>query len=373
MSNRSVCRWAALSLSNIASIFFPDLLGREQSSFEHKLVTVSSTKPRDAVRSWLDIQKVPEADHVTVFTSWEQMLEQGDFDIVYISSPHSLHYQHILKALSCNRNVLVEKPATMNAMQYEHCIDLARKKQLVLMEAMWTRYLPATRFLTRDLLPEVGAVRRVFADFSFPIVSSDMSLNSRFLDKSMGAGSLLDQGCYALTWADVALNSLKTGDTKVLHSSSMSVAGVPGEVDDINTIILGQENATAIVTTSMTLPGSSQVPFYKRLQAKKQAPSIRIETERATIAIPFPPIRPEEIHVTWYGSDKTKDGLEVEEVFKKPIDGWGIWYQADMIASFVLEGRSKVIDAEESLRILRWMDTARSLASIQYPQELDSI
>ena len=373
MSERKLCRWAALSLSNIATVFLPDLLGREQSSFEHKLVTVSSTKPEDAVRSWLTTQKVPHSDSVTIFSSWEQMLEKGDFDVVYISSPHSLHYQHVMKALNCNRNVLVEKPATMNATQYEHCIALAKEKKLVLMEAMWTRYLPATQFLVNDLLPKVGAVRRVFADFSFPIVSSDMPHSSRFLDKNAGAGSLLDQGCYALTGADVALNSLKTKETKVLHSSSMSVADVPGEVDDINTIVLGQSNATAIVTTSMTLPGSSQVSFYQRLHAQKQAPSVRIETEKATIAIPFPPIRPEELHVTWYGSETTKDGLEVEETFKKTIEGWGIWYQADIIAKSVLQGRSEVIGAEESLRILRWMDAARSMAGIEYPQELDTV
>ncbi|KAK5074639.1 hypothetical protein LTR70_010085 [Exophiala xenobiotica] len=373
MSDRKVCRWAALSLSNIASVFFPDLLGREQSSFEHKLVAVSSTKSQDAVKPWLNTQSVPNAESITIFSSWEQMLEKGDFDIVYISSPHSLHFQHVMKALSCNRSVLVEKPATMNAAQYEHCIDLATEKKLVLMEAMWTRYLPATQFLTNTLLPKVGPVRRVFADFSFPIVSPEMSHDSRFLDKGAGAGSLLDQGCYALTWADLALNSQAVGETKVLHSSSMSVPGVPGEVDDINTIILGQASATGIVTTSMTLPGSSQVPFYKRLQAKKQAPSVRIETEKATIAIPFPPIRPEEIQVTWYGSAETKDGLEVDEVFKKPIDGWGIWYQADVIASSVMGGHSEIIGADESLRILRWMDAARSLAGIRYPKELDSV
>jgi predicted dehydrogenase len=53
------------------------------------------------------------------------MLEQGDFDIVYISTPHPLHYKEILKALKCKRNILVEKPATMNAAQYRKCIELA--------------------------------------------------------------------------------------------------------------------------------------------------------------------------------------------------------------------------------------------------------
>lgn len=368
MQGRTRCRWAALSLSNIASVFLPDILGREASAFDHTLVAVSSTKSKTEVKSWLDSQKVPAADSVAVYSAWETMLENGDFDIVYISSPHSLHYQHILKALNCNRSVLVEKPATMNASQYETCISLAREKGLSLMEAMWTRYLPATQFLIRDLLPEVGHVRRVFADFSFPIVSKDMSHQSRFLDKNSGAGSLLDQGCYALTWADIALNSATPTETKVLHSSSMSVQDVPGDVDDVNTIVLGQPNSIGIVTTSMTLPGSSDMPFYDRLQAHKQSPSVRIEAEKAAIAIPFPPIRPEKIMVTWYNCSP-----EVEETIVKEIDGWGIWYQADLIASSVLRGHPDVIGAEESLRVLRWMDTARAMAGIKYDQILERL
>ena len=204
------------------------------------------------------------------------MLEKGDFDIVYISTPHPLHYTHVRKALQCKRNVLVEKPATMNRAQYARLASLAKQNGVVLMEAMWTRYLPATRYFKEELLPRIGDVKRVYAEFSFPIVSPDLSHGSRFLDKQAGAGSLLDQGVYALTWADLALNGLEGTNTttEVVHASSMSVPGVPGDVDDINTVILSkQENdtkkqqAVAIVTTSMTLPGSSKPAFYQRLQA----------------------------------------------------------------------------------------------------------
>jgi len=318
------------------------------------------------------------------------MLEDGDFDVVYISTPHPLHYQHVLKALSCKRNVLVEKPATMNAAQYERLIDIARKEGVVLMEAMWTRYLPAAQFFKEELLPTIGEVKRVYADFSFPIVSPDMSHSSRFLDKQAGAGSLLDQGVYALTWADLALNGLESNETltEVIHSSSMSVPGVPGEVDDINTIILSrqdrtsnQQNAVGVVTTSMTLPGSSKPAFYQRLQAKKAAPCVRIEATKASVAIPFPPIRPEELHVQWYDAEHLDEhGMESEQIIKKPIErGWGIWYQADVLARKIFDRASKpqaegeTIGAEESLRVLRWMDQARKKAGIVYSPELDEL
>ena len=374
MTPKQTCRWAALSLSSIASVFLPDLIGREDAQFDHKLVAISTTGSNERAQKWLQDNKIPDADSIVVYNSWEFMLQQGGYDIVYISTPHPLHYGEILKALECKRNVLVEKPATMNAAQYARCIELATKQNVVLMEAMWTRYLPATRYLKEELLPKIGQVRRVYSEFSFPIVGPDLSNNSRFLDKAAGAGALLDQGVYALTWADIALNGLTVTDSKVLHASSSCVPGRPGEVDDMNTIVLVNQNATAIVTTSMTLPGSSKPAFYVRLGAKKAGPAVRIEATKASVAIPFPPIRPETLHVQWYGDDHlNEDGTEKDEMITKPIKGWGIWYQADIIAEAVLSNKPGVIGLKESLRVLEWTDDARKLAGIKYNENLEQL
>lgn len=385
------CRWAALSLSNIASVFLPDLLQPRPDSepIQHELVCVSTTGGNERAAKWMNENKIPNQESVKVYNSWEEMLEKGDFDIVYISTPHTLHYEHVTKALKFKRNVLLEKPATMNRAQYQKCVDLAVQQGVVLMEAMWTRYLPATKYLTEELLPKIGEVKRVYAEFSFPIVSPDLAHSSRFLDKQAGAGSLLDQGVYALTWADIALNGLGAGSTitDVAHASSMSVPGVPGEVDDIDTLVLSkhekdskQQKAVGIVTTSMTLTGSSKPAFYQRLIAKKASPAVRIEATKASIAIPFPPIRPQELHVQWYGEEFLgEDGIEKEEIIKKPVErGWGIWYQADVIAAAVRdrkgsEKQGEVIGAEESLRVLGWMDQAREQAGIVYDEKLEQL
>ncbi|KAJ6012443.1 hypothetical protein N7522_002798 [Penicillium canescens] len=347
------CRWAALSLSNIASVFLPDLLlPRESSaSIKHELVSVSTTGSASRAADWLKQHKISDAESVTIYHSWEEMLEKGDFDVVYISTPHPLHYAHVQKALRCKRNVLVEKPATMNRAQFIQLCQLAKERNVVLMEAMWTRYLPATLYFQHKLLPRIGEVKRVYAEFSFPIVSPDLSHESRFLHKAAGAGSLLDQGVYALTWADLALNGLPASQdrtqTEVVHAHSMPVPGVHGEVDDINTIILSKvkntesgskrQEAVAIVTTSMTLPGSSKPAFYQRLQATKAAPAVRIEATKASVSIPFPPIRPQELLVQWYDEEHLdENGMETEEVVEMPVErGWGIWYQADVIAERV--------------------------------------
>lgn len=258
---KPVCRWAALSLSSIAKVFLSDiqLADENNQGIHHKLASVSTTKSIDEARKWLEENEISDAGSVEVYNDWQEMLQKAEFDVVYISSPHPLHYQHARKALELNRNVLVEKPATMNAAQYATLAALAKGQGAVLMEAMWTRYLPAFRHVQDHLLPIIGEVRRVYADFSFPIASPDLSLNSRFLDKQAGAGSLLDQGVYALTWADLALNGC-AGDcerSKVVYANSMSVPGAPGAVDDIDTLVLvkhkegaGAQQAVGIVTTS---------------------------------------------------------------------------------------------------------------------------
>lgn len=388
--SKFTCRWAALSLSNIASDFLPDILlpRSESDHIEHKVVAVSTTGTRERATSWLAENKIPNASSIKIYQSWEEMLESGDFDVVYISTPHTLHYQHVKKALQHKRNVLVEKPATMNRRQYEVLIDLAQQQRVVLMEAMWTRYLPATVYFQNNLLPLIGEVKRVYSEFSFPIVSADLSHSSRFLDKSAGAGSLLDQGVYALTWADLALNGLDDNSTKtqVVYANKMNVPNVPCEVDDITTVVLSKystaskaQQAVGVVTTSMTIPGSSKPPFYQRLQAKKSAPAVRIEATKASVAIPFPPIRPEELHVQWYSEEHVgNDGVERQEVIRKPVErGWGIWYQADIIAAQVEAQQTSepgvVIGAKESLRVLEFLDEARRSASIIYNNTVEEV
>lgn len=142
MSNEPfTCRWAALSVSAIAGVFIPDiLLPRDASDpIQHKLVAISTTGGKEKATNWMKENKVENAVGVKIYTSWQEMLETGDYDVVYISTPHPLHYEHVHKALKCKRNVLLEKPATMTRPQYQKLVDFAVQQNVVLMEAMWVR------------------------------------------------------------------------------------------------------------------------------------------------------------------------------------------------------------------------------------------
>ncbi|KAI0868260.1 hypothetical protein GGS24DRAFT_494702 [Hypoxylon argillaceum] len=375
------CRWALLGLSSIAQTFVDDiLLPRDPSDpISHIVTSVSTTGGQERAHKWLAERKVLNPQDVAVFTTFEEMLKSGDFDVVYISTPHPLHYPHALAALNHKRNVLLEKPATMNRPQLERLIQIAKERGVVFMEAMWTRYLPATLFLQQHIMPQIGPIRRVFADLSVPIASKDMALTSRLLDKEAGAGAWLDMGTYCLTWADVVLNpDNESKETpKVVFADSIPYYTGKEDVDDINTVVIsgksessGQSNAVAIITTSLTLAGSNQ--SADKLAVKKVGPSVKIEAEKAQICIPFPLIRPQELHVEWYGSEHLDE--------KGDAKGEGLWYQADVIAKAVRDRKSEngqksglVIGEEGSLRVMQWLDDARELAGIKYDPASEAV
>jgi hypothetical protein len=69
MEQKQTCRWAALSLSNIASVFLPDLLGREDAEYEHKLVAISTTGSNERAQKWFKDNKIPDPHSIVVYNS----------------------------------------------------------------------------------------------------------------------------------------------------------------------------------------------------------------------------------------------------------------------------------------------------------------
>ena len=78
----------------------------------------------------------------TAYGSYEEMTRDPEVDLVYIATPHSHHFEHAMLALENGKPVLVEKAFTANADQASRLIDEARKRNLFISEAIWTRYMP---------------------------------------------------------------------------------------------------------------------------------------------------------------------------------------------------------------------------------------
>jgi dihydrodiol dehydrogenase / D-xylose 1-dehydrogenase (NADP) len=388
MSSHDECRWALLGLSGISELFVPDLLlpRPESSTLHHRITAVSTTGSVDRARQWLAQRNVPEPSSVQVYSSYERMLETGGFDIVYISTPHSLHFLHARAAIVHGHNVLVEKPATMNRLQYERLCELAQQHRVVFMEAFWTRYLPLTQHIQEQFLPRLGRIKRIFADISLPLLGDPrLGPMSRSVDKKTGAGSLLDLGVYPLTWCDIALSqhtspSAQETPVTVRYAEKLDCPTEIGEpIDDITTVILsgGNPPITCIVTASQSVPGSPFPPLQERFLRPKNTPCLRIQGTEAEIALQFPPMRPESLTIQYYGKDRVdENGLETEDTITKEVHGWGLWYQADVIAQAVRDrglepAEGLVIGYDGSLRVLGWVDQAKALAGIKYDEQLE--
>lgn len=94
---------------------------------------------------------------VNKFNSLDEALENSD--AVYIKTDYEKRYEVIKRSLEAGRNVLVESPITLDPKQTEELFTLARKKKLVLMEAIRTAY--STAYQRLALLAEIGKIGEV--------------------------------------------------------------------------------------------------------------------------------------------------------------------------------------------------------------------
>lgn len=134
---------------------------------------------------------------VHTYGSYEALAAAPGIDIVYIATPHPMHAENATLLLHAGKAVLCEKPFTMNRREAEQVIALARAKNLFLMEAMWTRFMPALAEVKRVIASgEIGPVQHIMADFGFA-ASKDPA--HRVNNPDLGGGALLDLGIYPLS------------------------------------------------------------------------------------------------------------------------------------------------------------------------------
>lgn len=131
--------------------------------------------------------------------SYAALANDPDVDIIYVATPHAMHKENSLLCLNAGKPVLCEKPFTINAAEAREVIALARSKKLFLMEAMWTRFIPAV-VKTRELIASgaIGEVRMLNSHFGF---RAEPDERGRLNDPALGGGSLLDVGVYPIAFA----------------------------------------------------------------------------------------------------------------------------------------------------------------------------
>lgn len=320
-------RWGIMATGWIAEAFAEGL----QYVTDSQLIAVGSRSQRSA-------DDFAERFHIpNRHASYEALANDPDVDVVYIATPHGMHYENMLMCLNAGKHVLCEKAFTLNARQAAEVIALARAKKLFLMEAMWTRFLPAVVELRRILLSGViGEVRAFQADFSFP---PRFDPKSRLFDPALGGGSLLDLGVYPVSFTSMLFGEPE----RIVSAAHLGITGVDMQM---GAVMIYPDGKLAMAFSSLECNGANRAAIQGRLG--------RIEIAREFF-------HPEQFSVI------LQDGSREDYTF--PIEGNGYRYEAQEVVERLLAGEleSPVMPLDETLAIMRMMDTMRAQWGMVYP------
>lgn len=189
MTNKSqpkTIRWGIIGLGTIAHKFATDLV----SITDAELYAVAS---RTQEKADAFAQKYGAT---IAYNNYEALANDPNIDAVYIATPHALHKENTLMCLENGKAVLGEKPFAMNADDVNIMIAKAQEKNVLLMEALWTYFLPHYQFVLKKLKNKTyGDIQKITCDFGF---ERAYNTDSRVFNKSLGGGSLLDIGIYPI-------------------------------------------------------------------------------------------------------------------------------------------------------------------------------
>ncbi len=179
-------RWGIIGLGKIAHKFATDLLTVEDA----ELYAVAS-------RSQEKADEFAEKYGATkAYSNYDDLAKDSLVDAVYIATPHVLHKENTLLCLKNGIAVLCEKPFAMNSEEVHEMIDCAKANNVLLMEALWTYFLPHYNYVLELIENETyGKILKLEADFGF---KQEFDETNRVIKKDLGGGSLLDIGIYPI-------------------------------------------------------------------------------------------------------------------------------------------------------------------------------
>lgn len=320
--------WGIIGLGKIAHKFAQDL----RLVPDAKLHAVASTD-RERSNAFAEQYHVPYA-----FGSYEAILNCPHLDVVYIATPHVLHYSVAMMCLRRRIPVLCEKPLAMNEKEVRKLVETARSNYTFFMEAMWTQFIPAFR-KSLELVQSglIGRPLSIKADFcaKFPY-----DLKGRAFNHDLGGGSLLDIGIYPIMLA----LSVFGKPSKIHALATMGESGV-----DYSCAVNFQYDDGAIFM------GHSSMMHHSRIEAS-------IYGEKGIIHIPTRFHHPKTVLLE--REDSTL------ETFNIPFEGHGYQFEAAHVTNCVKASQleSPVMTHQFSIDLISLLDAVRAEIGLVYPK-----
>ncbi len=229
-------RWGICGTGRMAATIAAELRALQAEGAELHAV---GSRSRAAAQAFAERFGVPRAHG-----SYADLARDEEVDVVYIATPPALHAENALACIARGKAVLCEKPFALNAREALDMVRAARAHRVFLMEAMWTRFLPAMAAV-RALVAAgtLGKLRLVTGGGGFiPAFDSQSPL----FNPRLGGGVLLDAGVYLVSLASMLLGP----PSAVLAQGELGPSGV----DEQEAILLRcPEGALAALYVSLQL------------------------------------------------------------------------------------------------------------------------
>jgi predicted dehydrogenase len=321
-------KWGIIGPGSIAMQFTRDLA---MSKYKHR-VTAIVGNDSESTRKF-----AKEFDIEEVYTDVSQLIAGANINVVYVATPHPLHYEAVIECLNHNIPVLCEKPLTINAEQCNDLIRTARNKKTFLMEGMWLRFLPSIQQLLQIVQRgTIGKILSIKASISYKAPEDD---DNRYFDPEKGGGSLLDLGIYP-----VFLSMLLLGKPSVIKAI--------GHLTD-----KGVDEWASIL---FKYPDGQHAVLASSLVVETNLPA-EIIGEKGTIRILDP----------WFEKSPGVEVTTAEEgsiVYPSQWEGHGLYFEVDEVIEQLNKKNicSDQMPHDFSFSILNVMDEIRKQINVTY-------
>ena len=272
----------------------------------------------------------------TAHGSYEALADDPNVEIVYVATPHRRHYEDMQLLIEAGKHVLCEKSFTTDARQAKEIFALAQKKNVFVMEAFWTKFIPLYRQIEEVLQSgKLGEIRAVTAQYGYTTARE-----ARKFDPALAGGTLLDIGVYAIGFACMMLGYAFDDVRGDLVMNSVGT-------DALDAITLRKGKAVAQLTTAI----GANMPTFGAVYGTKGHIDIP-DFKNPTRAVLYP------------------DGQEPVEL-AHPFEINGFEYEIREAQACAEAGRlqSERMTGEQTIAVMRIMDEIRRQNGYRFPFE----
>lgn len=269
------------------------------------------------------------------YGSYLELVEDENIDVIYVATPHTFHFEHSILCLEHKKAVLCEKPLGINLGQVETMISLAKEKNVFLMEALWTQFLPHFNYV-KNLVDskEFGRLLGLEADFGF---NAPFDPEKRIYNMELGGGSLMDVGIYPVFL-------------------SLALLGIPEDI--VAEATIGSTGVDENCTIQLSYSNAVKANLYSAIdETTPTTATLRFET--ATVIINSRFHEPSSVSIQKNGKMETKEF---------PVTTHGYNFEAVHVQKMLEENRteSTLMSFEKSKELISILDSIRKEINLEY-------